>query len=600
MQEDWGSDYSMLLQQVEAGISPSQSQTKARASTSASASSSSITEERVSTTISSASKRKRNVADEEEDEDDVFPTRLSGRGSGRLSMGDSRRLHAEVDQLKLACEESAAKLRLEQDSRGREQARHNRQLEFLESECIALKKSLTEKTDKFYEDKRTWQVQIRELEEANRIAKAAAPVAAPAAATATTASDAEARNARWEARMSALEGTIRTKSEEIARVKSQNADLEADNGNLTQLVKNLQEEALRLEDTGGSEDEAGKKMKTQLESRIREKNRAIERLERRLEQMAAVQQENTSLSSKLAASAERGEAVSELQAQLQKLVSEREEWMMLFRHSLKQAKSSAHASIDMVIDTRAADAHIPMQVLRLLKKTQEMAAVSSSEAAAAEAELGACRRRLTQSESAGRKMGDELGEAKLLQDKHESECRLLRQQSQLFEKEVVSLRQLLKSFDAEFCIGKPKEAASLFEVKDGLIEGLRAELDAVRREASTSIVQVQELRLRLSAADAKPAAAQGQGQGQAASAPAPTAEASNQAANISALREEVGKLRFRLREFQRASGTDYIESETRVYFFFLILYMLVLFILIDLSIILYVGFASEGESDQCV
>ena len=536
--QDSPSDYSLLMQDVEDGIARSGCG-RGRGS------------RRDENEVSTSAVKRRRFHSDEEDDDDYNP-------SDRCRVADSRRMTAEIDRLQLVAEEYTAKLSFEQESREREKARYLRQLEFLEAECVDLKKSLSNKTDKFYEEKRVWQAKVRELEDKLSHVKPSA-AAAPSSDSLRDSSraSAEARNVQWEHRLSSLEQTIEKKATEVASVKAANINLEADNLKLTQQIKSLKSELERRDDSG-SHDEAWNRQRAVYESTIREKNKTIERLERKAEQVAQLQQENVSLQSKLDASTERGSAVSNLQSKLQKLTSEREEWMVLFRHTIKQAKSNrAHADIS--LDSRTADAHIPMQVLRLLKKTQETAAVSASDLATVETELKDARKKLSLSEAAVKRLEEELQEAQQKQEKHDSSASLLKRQSQLFEKEVISLRDLLKSFDAEFCIGKPKDTASMFKAKDDMIDTLRRQLDEVRSEASQSLTEVQKLKQTLDSASSAPPEAPA-----AAPAPQKQAEGTNQAATISSLRSEVEKLRFRLREFQRATGRDHIESETRV------------------------------------
>lgn len=524
--QDSSNDYSILLQSVEDGISRSGG-------------------------LSGSVMKRRRAASNDDDDDGVAH-------SDRLSIADSRRLVAEVDRLKLVTEEYMTKLNIEKDSREREKARYLRQLEFLEAECLDLKKSLSQQTDKYYEDKRTWQRTLRDVEERHQsgaIAAASVPSNPSSSKLVVATSGGKSRDEGWEARLASLESSIDKKAAEVVSVKSANAQLEAENSKLHQLVRSMTEEQKRSEGAA-TEDETGKRQRALLESTIREKNRTIERLERRAEQIAQLQQENIALQSKLSAALERGSAVMELQAKLQQLTNEREEWTVLFRHSIKQAKAFS-ANADLSLDSRAADSHIPMQVLRLLKKTQETVAVSSSQLAIAQTELIAVRRRLTQSEDNERSLEEALQDAKSKLDKNDSQSSLFKRQTILFEKEVISLRELLKSFDAEFCIGKPKETASMFKAKDDLIETLREQLDTVRAEARLSLEEMHTLKESLRSAPMAEAPCNVVLAVAAAATPSSTA-------TVAALKEEVEKLRFRLREFQRAVGKDHIESETRV------------------------------------
>ena len=85
----------------------------------------------------------------------------------------------------------------------------------------------------------------------------------------------------------------------------------------------------------------------------------------------------------------------------------------------------------------------------------------------------------------------------------------------------------------------------------------------VRAECSSSIDTIKELKEELEGTKIKVANSNSGKIGSSGNS-STAAETSNHLSTISALKEEVEKLKYRLRDFQRASGLDHIESETRV------------------------------------
>ncbi len=91
----------------------------------------------------------------------------------------------------------------------------------------------------------------------------------------------------------------------------------------------------------------------------------------------------------------------------------------------------------------------PIQVLRLLRKTQETAVLSMRKAADFQSALDIAKKHNALVESKCSSLEAELLDAKLSNDKSNKQTQVLVKQTELYEKEVESLRLLLKSFDAE-------------------------------------------------------------------------------------------------------------------------------------------------------
>jgi myosin heavy subunit len=501
---------------------------------------------------------------------------INSSTSSKLSITESRRQQAELADARLRSQEDRERLKFESDERQSERSRYRRQLEFLEAELNTARRALAEKSEAFEAERVALQEKVRKLEaklvsttsSSQSSINHAKEVDSAALAQALASSD-----AKWRARLEQLDAVVRSKSEEVVAVKKLNAVLEDRCTQLEQQVLNLSADAVSApssEGGGNSRDLANKV--ANLESSLREKSRALERMERKLQNQQVLAQENESLKSKLSALKESSNAVASTQEALQRATSEREEWESLFRDLIKN-DISGYAKSTKIADN---DHEIPIHALRMLKRTQETAAVQAKAAAEFETSLVATKRRLAQVEAKLLTLESEAVEAKLSQEKNAVQIKLLAQQTQLYEKEVFSLRDLLKSFDAEFSIGRP-DGAVMLRAKDDMIGSLRSQLDHARAEARVSLQRLQELEVNKA-----PSASQSQQVGAKApesettktDAPAPAqpqpeimsaGEGRNYEALIASLRDEIDKLKYRLHGFQIEFGADYISSETRVF-----------------------------------
>jgi mitotic spindle assembly checkpoint protein MAD1 len=136
-------------------------------------------------------------------------------------------------------------------------------------------------------------------------------------------------------------------------------------------------------------------------------------------------------------------------------------------------------------------------------------------------------------------------------ERSEQKLKLAQLQSSRYEKEVKSLRALLQTFDAEFKIGKPS-AEALVASKDGMIAELRVILDESRSQIkmlmeksfdseSTSTITPQVVQ---SSADA--------------------VQLQNHKEEIRQLKFQLQRLKDELFGLQKATGLDYVPSQTRV------------------------------------
>lgn len=137
-------------------------------------------------------------------------------------------------------------------------------------------------------------------------------------------------------------------------------------------------------------------------------------------------------------------------------------------------------------------------------------------------------------------------------ERSEQKLKLSQQQTSRYEKEVKSLRALLQTFDAEFKIGKPS-AEALVASKDEMIEQLRVILDESRAQLKVLMEKSFD------------------SEGKSTITPQVAQSTAADAVQLQSHKEEVRQLKFQLQRLkdelfglQKATGLDYVPSQTRV------------------------------------
>ena len=517
--------------------------------------------------VSSGSKRAR------PEELDISSNNSSSISQSHTPISDSRKSSGDVDKWRILSQDLKVKYNLEKDERQREKDRFLRQLEFMETELKTLRKTLADKSEKFYEEKRALHTKIRDLE----ATAGATTSGVPCAITSVRSEDNEARSdLLWTERLEGMEETVREKIGEITKIRQENALMEDKYVQLEQAYTLLKHKIAEPSKENNVDTANYRQKCSELEALNRDKSRIIEKLERKLSNQNLLEQEIGSLNSKLSNAKESADVVSAMQSSIQKLMQERDEWHVLFNDAQKHHKLITDPdSVELITDKL----DTPVQVLRLLRRTQETAALFMRKAAEFESLLATTKKQNVQIENKYKSLEAELVDSKSSVENSAMQRQVLTKQSELFEKEVVSLRMLLKSFDAECRIGRP-EVASILSSKDEIIESCRSLLDSAREETKVTLQRNSELQLDIAKLhdimknkkeesheiikQEAPNAVEQRSQSELLSENRANNSETNNVKLIASLRAEVDKLSSRLQYFKRSFGVDHIESETRV------------------------------------
>jgi len=493
-------------------------------------------------------------------------TKKAATSSSSLSTSKVMRIEAEMDELRLENEQARDELAAVRDEFERLKEKSARQLGFLESENGQLKRAAAEKIERYYEEKKKWQAKLRAAEAATASASAAAAAAAsagglPAAMVPSAAvlSSASTSNDKWKVKLEELEKSVAAKSAEVKTLSVANAELEHTVKQLEQQVRLARMDVDSANSGDASEQRDLRKRLQEVEASLRRKSRELERLEQKSQNLTLLQEENSALTTKVAAMQTAMDAAQALKTKCVVLTEEKLTWNAMFREICKSQAptpatssapgggggggarpgpfSSSPLSFSPGADgSAAAEADVtPVMALRLLSSSQQQAALLLKNQGDLEAAKNDMRRKLTRTEASLHESERAKADAIFRAETAEDKLRLAQQQVRLFDGEIKSLRSMLKTFDAEASIGRP-EAAMALKLKDEAAVVVQDELDACRQQAQKFAARVGELEEQLAATVAEGIETKRLGE----------------------------RLRLELQGLQQASGLDFVPGRTRV------------------------------------
>lgn len=420
--------------------------------------------------------------------------------SSSYSTTKAMRAEAEIDELRLENERLKDELSSAQDEFTRFKEKAARQLTYLESENVQLKKTATEKVARYYEEKKQWQAKLRAAEAASAASSASnASSSLLLPATAAPALNTKASEDKWKQKLEELEKSVVSKSEEARAMAVANAELEH---KFKQLEQQSLSSRLDLGQSGAGDAVESRELRKRLldaESSLRRKSRELERLEHKVQNQSLLQEENSALKVKLAAMQEIVDSAQSLKTTAQVLIEEKKTWTTIFKEicmdSSALSASSLFASEDAMQEDEV-DA-TPMAALRLLSTAQQKCTLLLRHQGELESARTDLKKQLLRSEATLHECERDKADAAFRAETAEDKLKLAQQQIRLFDGEVKSLRAMVKTFDAEFSIGRP-ETASVIQMKEETVSAVRLELDACRAQAQSFAAKVAELEEKLS------------------------------------------------------------------------------------------------------
>lgn len=512
---DISNDYSFLMHNIEgkmssaatsnsnkgASSSSNNSGLSASATPSASAKLNTLTAARENIASNTGLKRKRTgeITNDDSD-DDHFMTSLRN-SSTTTSTGRSSsailKLQAQLDEYKILNEQLKEQLRSYKDEHELFKDQSIRQLKYLEESSARYKSQYEQTSSKYYKEKKEWQARTRELDHSVQQLKqqlAVAPVGDSSNRnTGATASRAVMNSRIFDHSLDEdLQQEVLDLKEKYMEKQKEANDLLSEKLELEKKVYKFEQEAKTIKAvTQGSEDDAAevrslRKKCNELETILRRKSKEYEKYDQKLKNQTMLEEELSSVQQKLSLAQNTLKTYHNMEVDYGKYQEEKKVWGQLFSAILKDATSvDAHVSPSSMEasalgnNNQAVDDCTPTKVLGMFSDLQKKHLLLVQQHKDAELAAVQLRRQVFKAESQGRELTTENQTLKDNVEKLQSKMSTMMKQSKCFDSEINSLRSLLKTFDAEFSIGKP-DAAKMLALKDSLINELRAELDVAR------------------------------------------------------------------------------------------------------------------------
>ena len=373
-----------------------------------------------------------------------------------------------------------------------------RQLFFLETENVRLKKLSEEKSNKYYDEKKKWQAKLRILEAENIALKQNKIKIMSNTNTSTPISSATSSTTNNNCLLNHMENTINDKSNEIKNLTIKNIELHSHLKKLEQDIllfnANISTDSTNLEEVSEL-----RKRCSDLESKLRRKSRECERLEQKLINQQLMEDQIVALKSKLKASHINTDQLQELEASCQALTKEKQQWVTVFEGMQVNDKvetgtdcsetSIVASFLNIKYDSNLQNVN-PVAILRTLSSTQKRCALLLKSQGELEVTIAEQRIKISNATSISRELERKYEDAVFQIETFESNLALAQQRIRLFEGEVTSLRVILESLILEFQIGNP-DVSSILKSKDNIIKTLRQELDDSRNWVKAYALEIE-------------------------------------------------------------------------------------------------------------
>jgi mitotic spindle assembly checkpoint protein MAD1 len=306
-----------------------------------------------------------------------------------------------------------------------------------------------------------------------------------------------------------------------------------------------------------------------LENQLRKLNREHERVLKKLQNQALLEDEMAQLSTRLKLKESAGTAAHVLEVNYERLKSEKNDWTLLFAAVVgEDHEPSASDSASSLTGVKGDIT--PAKVYRALSDAQRQTSVLLKKHSDQEIQLAELSKAQLKCESALQDALSDKDSLTLAKEGAESSLRRQRQQTRLFEGEVKSLRALIKSYNNELSIGTKGESkdadttayTNVLKIKDDTISDLQQQLDTCRTVHADLLSEVETLKTEpLSTASTAAAAAPIH---LPASPQVSARQLDAQRDESVALRTQIQRLKDELLGLQKATGLDFVPERVRV------------------------------------
>lgn len=397
-------------------------------------------------------------------------------------------IQAENDELKLINEKLNDQLKSYKAEHDRFKEHVSRQMQFLEEKNVKLKQESEDRLKKYYDEKKKWQTKLREAQES----QAAQPTSNLSVSTKSNSYSfsLNSDSSNQQDIFSNYSKLIDEKSQESKDLQIKLLQLEKENYSLTKEIKTLQSN-LNVNSIEDNQQELKtlRKQYQDLEKQYKLKIQDLEKKNIKIHNQSLLEDEIHTLQTKYSLAQETIKSYNNMEIQYQILQEEKKLWQDLFLQITQYHKDYlSHASfgspVKLAISDDSNTLH-PSQVLSIFSNIQKQNLLARKQTQELELSINQLRKQLIQNQEEKGHIDHEYHQLLHEHDILKQQLAHSKRQFLFFEKEINSLRSLLKTFDFEFQIGKPA-IDKLTQSKDDIISQLRQDIDNLRNELKTT------------------------------------------------------------------------------------------------------------------
>lgn len=535
-------------------------------------------------------------------------------------------LQSQIDELTIINENQKEQMKLLRLELEHYKDTSIKQLSYLEAQNKKLKQEIEDKTHKYYEDKKKWQLKVKEIEQ-NYQKKGMNTAASTSGGSEKSSSHYAQYIQELQQQVQSLNKLLSDKLNEHEVINQQKLSLEKKTILLENDLKTVrmqlqfqqsnqsidqtestsdkgtttvsEERYHKLEEKLLQEKLTSQKQIQQTEKQLQLKNNELNKLKEQLKNQLLLEEEIVSLKNEKILLEEKKEEFLDVERKYFSLLEEKKHWQQIFTkiqnlllpaNTNPSTATSDHDSATLIGGEGGAAPISHMKIMSLIQSLQEKYLILFNDNQVLQNKVSDCNVQLRQKE---KDCADVIAQSQQLRKELERKEVLSFQSTQqlkTYEREIQSLRQLLQTYDFEFSLNsstaKPASQAigaktvtedTMVKLKNDVIDNLRSELDELRKQYQTvtsnySQLQQEKQDLLLQQSSLQQQLEQAKNV-TASAAPEKTQEDNNGGAamiteeesdEVREWKEKYEELSANYQQLQQMSGIDYLPQKTKI------------------------------------
>ena len=479
-------------------------------------------------------------------------------------------LQSQVDELTIINEAQKDQIRLLKTELDNYKDQVVKQLQFMESSNKKLKAELEEKTTKYYEDKKKWQLKVKEIEQ-----KKSSDASLSSSASAGGNQNYTQFIQDLQKQLTSVNQLLKDKLSENENLIKEKVSLEkksiiAENElktlKLQQQFSSSSTSSLATDDKYFEEKLQLRKQISSLELKLQQKQQELTKVKELNKNQLLLDEEMNSLKNQILFYQEHNQEMNEMERKYHQLIEDKKHWNNILNKimnilqpnsSSSSSSSSSTSSSSMAMENSPADdlsAPIPhTKILTCIQSLQEKYLLLLNEKNDLSNHYSALQEKMSGKDQEIFNLQVQLNQKNALLEKKENVLGQMSGQLKTFEREIRSLRELLQTYDLEFSLSvkqqKVMENDSVIQLKNEAIRKLQEEIDLLRKEyqeLNEKYLQTQEQTMEVDGGEKK------------------SENPENGGAQVSEWETKYNELLSDYTALQEITGMDYLPHKTKV------------------------------------